>query len=107
MIDPASLNSACLGAFGESFTFTIGDQTATITGVVTRPGSPFSPRTVAQAAAIGQVLGAEDLIIEALTADISAAGIGKGSTVTVDGTTYKVIHPWPDNAGMTLLECRR
>lgn len=107
MINPTDLNTACLDAFGESLTFTVGEETAAITGVVTRPGSPFSPRTVAQAATIGQVLGAEDLIIEALSADIGAAGIGKGSTVTVDGNTYKVIHPWPDDAGMTLLECRR
>lgn len=107
MINPADLNTACLDAFGETLTFTVGEETVAIAGVVTRPGSPFSPRTVAQAATIGQVLGAEDLIIEALSADISAAGIGKGAMVTVDGNTYKVIHPWPDNAGMTLLECRR
>lgn len=107
MISPANLNTACLGAFGEPVTFTVGNQTASITGVVTRPGAPFQPQTVAQAATIGNVLGADDLLVEALTADISAAGIGKGSTVAVDGLTYKVIHPWQDDALMTLLECRR
>ena len=107
MIDPTSLNEACLQAFGESLTFTIGKQTATITGVVTRAGAPVTARSAPQAATLGQVLGADDLLIKALSADIANAGIGKGSTVTVDGTTYKVIHPWPDNAAMTLLECRR
>lgn len=107
MIDPAALNTACLQAFAEALTFTIGEETAQITGVVTRPGAPVTTRSAPQAATLGQVLGADDLVIQALTADITAAGIVRGSTVSVDAVTYKVIHPWPDNAGMTLLECRR
>lgn len=107
MIDPAALNAACLLAFAEPLTFMVGKASATIQGVVTRPGAPITTRTAPQAATLGQVLGADDLVIEALTSAITAAGIVKGSTVAVGGITYKVIHPWPDDAGMTLLECRR
>ena len=106
MIDFASMNDSCLAAFGETLIFTVSGTTHSVIGVVTRPGRPVTTRSVPQNATLGSVLGNDDLVVQLRTADLATHGIGKGSTVTVDGRTYRVIHPWPDDGGMTALECR-
>lgn len=106
MIDFESLNDSCLEAFGEPLSFTVAGVSHAVTGVVTRPGHPVTTRSVPQNATLGSVLGNDDLVVQLRTADVTTHGIGKGSTVTVDGRIYRVIHPWRDDGGMTALECR-
>lgn len=106
MIDTTGLNTACLSAFGESMTFASGEDTETVTGVITRPRQPVATQQQSQIALLPSVLGPDDLLIELRTSDYIATDIGRGWTIAVDGRTYKIIRAWPDNGGMTLLECR-
>ena len=105
-MDTVSLNAACLAEFGESLTFSVANLPHVVVGIVTRPGGPVSTRSAPQNATLGSVLGSEDLLVQTLTSEVASHGIGKGSTVTVDSRIYRVIHLWPDDGGMTLLECR-
>lgn len=106
MIDTTGLNTACLGAFGESLTFVSGEESESVTGVVTRPRQPVATQAQAQNALLPSVLGPDDLLIELRTSDYIASDIGRGWTTSIDSRTYKIIRAWPDNGGMTLLECR-
>lgn len=106
MIDTTGLNSACIGVFGEALAFTIGTTTKNVTGVITRPRQPVATQSQSQNPVLPDVLGPDDLLIEMRTTDYAAASITRGATVSVDGRTYKVIKPWPDNGGMTKLELR-
>ena len=106
MIDTSGLNTACLGAFGESLTFASGEDSESVTGVVTRPRQPVATQAQQQNALLPSVLGPDDLLIELRTSDYIATDIGRGWTTSIDSRTYKVIRAWPDNGGMTLLECR-
>jgi hypothetical protein len=105
-MDTTNLNTACLEEFGEWLTFTVSGVLHGVTGIVTRPTGPVSTRNAPQGAMLASVMGGEDLRIQLRTTDIADHGIGKGSTVAISNRTYRVTQAWPDDGGMTALECR-
>lgn len=106
MMNWSGVNDAVLAEFGEALVFSTVAGSKTLTAIVLRPRAPVSSMPAAQNALVSQVMGPDDLLVSARSADVQSNGIDLQNTTTIDGNTYWVAQLWPDDGGMTAMELR-